>query len=68
MSALSPTGERNRRRASACNKCEQNWSESNVIGKDLPPSAQDAAFPTLRYDYCAACGNLRVSRNQKVKK
>jgi hypothetical protein len=54
--------EANFRRRFCCNKCAQPWSASKVLGKDLPPSAQDAAFADQLYDYCAGCGNLRMRR------
>lgn len=63
MSALERGDEqadRNRRRAYNCGKCGASWSLLNVTADALPASVRDAAFAEIRYDYCGACGNLRV--------
>lgn len=54
--------ERMYRRHHGCDKCAATWAERNVLGADLPPSLQSGAFPTMRYDFCSACGNIRMRK------
>ena len=53
------------RRHHCCNSCGQRWSMKNAPSQELPPSAQDAVFADMRYNYCAACGNLKMRRKGK---
>lgn len=61
---LKATREANFRRFRCCDKCYQPWSHWGVLGKDLPLSMQDGAFPDQLYRACNSCGNIKMQKGQ----